>query len=111
MSYILEDIQNGKNNRATAELLDRAPALQAVISEARGVLANLEDTFERRDVGDDNLHDPDDLDEWEEEESADAVRLLAKLIHLLTATDLSARTTAAVVAHWNETGTILPKEA
>lgn len=110
MSYILKLIEDGKNNLAVAELAHRLPELGAILRDAHGTLSGLEDVFEKRDEGDDDLYDPDELDEREEGLSEDAAKILAALVHLLTAEDLSVRTTASAVAYYCQTGKFLAKE-
>lgn len=106
MSYILEDIQSGKNSRAAAELLDRAPALSRVLADAAIILRDLQVVYEKRDVGDDNVYDPDDLDEREESLNEDAAKVLSTLSQLLTVPDLDL-TSSASRQHYVDTARFL----
>jgi hypothetical protein len=88
----------------------RLTEVDEVLTEANDTLSELETVFEHRDFGDDNVYDPDELDETERELCEISARLLAKLVHLLTSEDLSTRTAASVVAHFSETGNFIPRE-
>lgn len=89
----------------------RRAQLLEVLGEADGTLTDLYAVFEARDVGDDDEHDPDDLDEDEATASETAGKLLAKLVQLLTAENLTDQTTAQTVAHFAETGEFIPRES
>lgn len=88
----------------------RRKQLREVLAEAETTLTDLYEVFEARDFGDDDVHDPDDLDEEEDRASQIAAKLLAKLVHLLTADNLTDQTTALTVAQYAETGTFTPRE-
>lgn len=88
----------------------RRARLLEVLGEADTTLSGLYDVFEDRDFGDDDVHDPDELDGREDELNQEAAKLLAKLVHLLTAGNLSDQTTAQTVADFAETGEFIPKE-
>jgi hypothetical protein len=88
----------------------RLDELEAVLTEAQDTLEGLEVVFEERDFGDDDVYDPDELDEREAGLCEDSAKLLAKLVHLLTSEDLATRTTASAVAHFSETGNFIPRE-
>jgi hypothetical protein len=88
----------------------RRRQLRDVLTEAEATLTDLYEIFEARDFGDDEVHDPNELDERETTASETSAKLLARLIHLLTADNLSDQTTALSVAQFAETGTFTPKE-
>src|SRR4051812_31994958 len=75
----------------------RRQQIDEVVAEAHDTLTDLYKVFEARDFGDDEVHDPDDLDEEEDRASQIASKLLAKLVHLLTADNLTDQTTALSV--------------
>lgn len=81
-----------------------------LLSEAHETLAGLYGVFEERNVGDDDLHDPDELDECEAGLCETSAKLLAKIVHLLSE-DPTHRTTASTVAHFAETGEFIPRES
>lgn len=89
----------------------RRAQLLEVLGEADETLTDLYTVFEARDVGDDDLHDPDELDETETELCESSSKLLAKLVQLLTAENLTDQTTAQTVAHFAETGEFIPRES
>lgn len=88
----------------------RLAEVDEILTEAQETLSELDTVFEHRDFGDDDVYDPDELDEDEAVLCETSARLLAKLVHLLTSEDLSTRTAASAVAHFSETGNFIPRE-